>query len=430
MLKIRQQLSPYCVETILTSSGERLPVLLSRRSGIPLFNPTVWAVAELRGRNVASNTILQALRSLVLLYIVLDIKKIDLNQRLAENKFLEAGEIEEIVRVCKSTLTATLESSPDQTEFHQRKVLSLEKARMSMTRRKLGTDVEPSTTAIRLNYIREFLVWRMNEAILRSPVSARPNLIALRDITEETFENKTPHPTGRNHMYQRLGLDANAQALLVQVIDTASSNNPWGSTHTKVRNALIVLSLMELGVRRSELLGVRIKDISTQGNEIKILRRPDNKDDPRLYEPNAKTRDRLLALSPELFQRIRDYLSLRRSIPGARRHDFLLVANGTGRPLSICEFNRLFQPLKQVSPLLQCLVPHVLRHSFFENLCGDLDMNGVPVDEWEPMLRRLGGWSDTSSTPLRYTKRYTGRKANEALLSMQKKLNVEVLNNE
>lgn len=332
MLKIRQQLSPYYVKTILTSSGERLPVLLSRRSGIPLFDPTIWAVTELRGRNVASNTILQALRSLVFLLVVLDIKKIVLNQRLAESKFLEAGEIEEIVRVCKSTLTATLESSPDQTEFHQRKVLSLEKARMSMTRRKLGTDVEPSTTAIRLNYIREFLVWRMNEAILRSPVSARPNLIALRDITEETFENKTPHPTGRNHMYQRLGLDANAQALLVQVIDTASSNNPWGSTHTKVRNALIILSLMELGVRRSELLGVRIKDISTQGNEIKILRRPDDKDDPRLYEPNAKTRDRLLHLSPDLFQRIRSYLSLRRTIQGARRHDFLLVANGTGAP--------------------------------------------------------------------------------------------------
>lgn len=419
---MRQQLTPYCVRTILTPSGERLAVLLARHSGIPLFEPTIWAVAELRARNLASNTIRQALRSLLFLYIVLDRQKIDLSRRLAEGRFLDPGEIEQIVGMCKSTLTATVEAPPGQTEFRQKKVLSLEKARMAMTRRKLGTDVDPGTTAIRLNYIREFLAWRMNEAILRAPASARPNLMVLMDLTEKTFQNKTPQPTGRNHMSQRLGLDVEAQALLLRVIDPASLDNPWGSTHTKVRNALIMQMLINLGVRRSELLGVRIKDISTQGNEIKILRRPDDKDDPRLYEPNAKTRDRLLAVSPDLYQRIRDYLSLRRTIRGARRHGFLLVANGTGAPLSISEFNRLFHPLQSVSPLLQYLIPHLLRHTFFENLCEDLDKNGVPVEEWAPILRRLGGWSDTSATPLRYTKRYAQGRANEAMLSMQREL--------
>lgn len=67
-----QQLSPYCVRIVLTADGERLPVLLSREDGIPIFDPTVWSISELRGRQVASNTILQALRSLVFLYLVLD----------------------------------------------------------------------------------------------------------------------------------------------------------------------------------------------------------------------------------------------------------------------------------------------------------------------------------------------------------------------
>lgn len=427
---MRQQQSPFCVRTILTSSGERLPVLLFRQSGIPLFDPIVWSVTELRSRHVASNTILQALRSLIFLYIALDQKKIDLGQRLSEGRFLGPDEIEDIVRICKSTLTASIAPPPSQIESCPRKVLSLEKARMAMTRRKLGTDVEPGTTAIRLNYIREFLMWHMNQAILRAPASARPNLMVLRDITENTFKNKTPQPTGRNHMSQRLGLDAEAQTFLLRVSEPSSPDNPWGSIHTKVRNALIIQSLLELGIRRSELLGVRIKDISTQGHEIKILRRPDDKDDPRRYEPNAKTRDRLLSLSPNLFQQIRDYLSLRRTIPGARRHDFLVVANGTGAPLSVSEVNRLFHPLQAMSPMLRYLIPHLLRHTFFENLCEDLDKNGVPVEEWEPILRRLGGWSDTSSTPRLYTKRYTQRKANEAMLSMQRSLKMKQSHNE
>lgn len=425
-----KQLSPFCVKTILTSNGERLPVLLSARSGIPLFDPTVWTVAELRGSNVASNTILQALRSLILLYIVLDRKKIDLHQRLTEGKCLDAAEIDEIVRVCKFTLTATLESAPDKTTPPQKKIVSLEKARMSMTRRKLGEDVEPSTTAIRLNYIRKFLIWRMNVAIMRASLISRPNLIELRDLINNTIENKIPQTTGRNHLSQRLGLDDEAKTLLIQVIDPRSPDNPWRSHHTKERNALIVWCLLHLGVRRSELLGVRIKDISTKGEDIKILRRPDDKEDPRLYEPNAKTRDRLLPLTPELFQQLRHYISMRRTIQGARRHDFLLVANGTGTPLSISEFNRLFQPLQKASPLLQYLIPHLLRHTFFENLCEDLDKNRVPIEEWEPMLRRLGGWGDDSNTPSIYTKRYAQRKANEAMLSMQRGLNIKASKNE
>lgn len=363
------------------------------------------------------------------LYIVLDRKKIDLGYRLAHGRFLDPGEIEEIVCVCKSTLTSSFEAPPDSTKPRQKKVLSLEKVRMSMTRKKLDTDVEPETIAIRLQYIRQYLVWLMNVAILRTPVSTSPNLVMLRDLTKQMLENKTPRSTGRNHMYQRMGLDEESQALLLRIIDPASPNNPWGSGHTKVRNALTVRMLLELGVRRSELLGVRIKDISTQGKDVKILRRPDDKDDPRLYEPNAKTRDRILPLSPELFQAIKDYIFLRRTIVRGR-HDFLLVANGTGAPLSISEFNRLFHCTQAVSQKLQYLIPHLLRHTFFENLCEDLDKNGVPVEEWEPMLRRLGGWSDTSATPCRYTKRYSQRKAKEAMLSMQKKLNMKVPHDE
>lgn len=44
----------YKVKTIVTSTGERLPLLLGR-DGLPIFEPTVFSLAEVRSRNRAVN---------------------------------------------------------------------------------------------------------------------------------------------------------------------------------------------------------------------------------------------------------------------------------------------------------------------------------------------------------------------------------------
>jgi hypothetical protein len=46
----------YRVKTIVTSTGERLPILLGR-DGLPMFEPTVFSLSEQRSRNRASNSI-------------------------------------------------------------------------------------------------------------------------------------------------------------------------------------------------------------------------------------------------------------------------------------------------------------------------------------------------------------------------------------
>lgn len=419
---MRQQKSPYLVKTVLTRDGERLPVLLRRDTGVPVFDATLWVVSSLRNKGLASETITQALRSITLLYIILDREEIDLADRLAKGMFLYPGELESIVKACKSTLAMCLDSSSATvSDASQSKGLPLGKIHVPNYRRRLPADVDPSTTSIRLGYIREFLNWRINQAIFRTSAQARSDLIALRDLVDQEIKNKTPAVKGRNHMQQRMGLSMDAQKILLDIIDPGNPENPWGSTHTKLRNQVIIRCLVELGIRRGELLGLRIRDINAQGDEIEILRRPDDKNDPRLYEPNAKTRDRLLPLSASLNRLIREYIFMRREIVGGR-HDFLLVANGTGDPLSKSEFNRLFHPLRMAFTLLHNLCPHLLRHTFFENLCEDLDRNGVDSESMEPILRQLGGWSESSSTPRKYTKRYAQRKAIEAGRSMQSKL--------
>jgi integrase len=187
----------------------------------------------------------------------------------------------------------------------------------------------------------------------------------------------------------------------------------------RTRNQLIVNAFLALGVRRGELLGARVNDLKPQMQEILILRRPDDSNDPRLDEPNTKTRDRVLPLSAELYRLVKAYLPLRHAVVRGA-HDFLFVAN-TGEPISKSGLNRLFCALNEV-PGLPKVEPHILRHSFFENLADDLHRAGKGDAEMLGYLRQQGGWSDTSDTPFRYIKRFVQERAREASLSMQERL--------
>lgn len=417
-----QQVPALVVRTALFSNGERFPLLMSRETGIPFFEATIYAASELRGRNLASNTILQAMRSVMVLYIVLGRCSIDLDQRLGNGNFLENGELEEIALACKSRLSAIVGAN-DPVLQKVRKVLSIEKARMAMKNAGTHPEVEPATAAIRLNYIRDYLGWFARSKLLRlSSPQERSNLIELARLVDEFLKNRIPLASGRNDVFQRCGLSPEGQHFLARVISPADTENPWSGTHTRARNALIIRLLLKTGLRRGEFLGLRVEDINTRRNEIVVFRRPDDADDPRLNEPNTKTRDRVVPIDDELGQQVRDYVAIRRRFKRARGHGFLLVANGTGEPMSVSSFNRIFQDLQGTSALLCQLTPHVLRHTFNDNLSDTFDATHLSPEQEIQIRNRLNGWSEKSQMAAVYTKRHVQRKAAEAIRSMQKKL--------
>src|SRR5690606_12558663 len=118
------------------------------------------------------------------------------------------------------------------------------------------------------------------------------------------------------------------------------------------------------GIRRSELLGIKVKDLNPRTQEVAILRRPDDILDPRPSEPNTKTRDRLLPLPSALYPFLKNYLLLRHDACKGK-HDFLF-ATPDGKPLSKAALNRLFKQLREISPP-NTITPHVLRHTYFES---------------------------------------------------------------
>ena len=429
---MRKQPNPFAVKTAVLPTGERLPLLCSRETGIPLFDATVWSLTELRARSRSSSTIQQALRAVMVLNLVLERLGVDLDARLNEGKLLDLGEVEEVARQCRASLeelAAADETLPP--ALQPSKIVALEKVRMRASTQVSSTRVDSNTAAIRIRYIRDYLHWRTSLRMLT--LGAKHDLYFGLKTTAETvvrlLNARIPASSGRNSLAKREGISPETMATLIQVIDPASPDNPWTDDHLRERNALIVRWLLDLGVRRGELLGVRISDINFQTDEVLIARRADNPDDPRRNQPNTKTQDRLIPLNDDLATLTRRYVvGARRKIPGARRHDFLIVADGTGAPLTLGALNKVFEALRRRCPdLPRELSPHVCRHTWNDHFSVLMDEQKVPEETEKKMRARLMGWSETSNTASTYTRRHVKERARKASLALQDRLHKEKL---
>lgn len=390
----------------------------------PMFDPTLFAVSELRAKNSASNTILQAMRAIAVLQHTLDRLGIDLNRRIEQGSYLALSEVDQVISDTKLEFRELDKQPGNSTVSKPRKILSLEQARLNRTRTRPPGAVCSNTTVIRLIYIRRYLKWYFNLRALRQKTSLtlRADILQWEKLVDDAIREKTPSMSTFNSKGERLGLTIEVQKLLLEIIEPNHPLNPWRSAHAKERNCLIIHMLIELGTRRGELLGVRLSDIVASKQEINIELRPDDKEDPRLYEPNGKTKDRTLALSSHLLRRIINYVHGERyAIRRARKIPFLLVAS-TGKPLSISGFNKVFKPLQESIPELHMVFPHLMRHTFNDNMTVELEAAGMPgVQVWES-LRRLNGWSDKSKMPGKYTQQSTEIKARAASRRYQEKL--------
>jgi integrase len=414
-------MSKFIIKTVLMETGERFP-LLSTEDG-PMFEPALFAIS-MRTKNLATNTILQAMRSIAVLQHTLDRLGIDLNQRIELGTHLSLNEIDQIVADAKLEIRELDKQTPHPFIAKPRKkILSLEQARLNLTRTKPPQEVSSNTAVIRLFYIRTYLNWQIQNRALRldTNFAVRSKILELSDLVDKALREKTPSLTG-NSKGTRLGLTRESQKLLLEVIEPNHALNPWSHAHTKERNSLIVHMLLELGLRRGELLGLRIRDIDTANQKINIELRPDDIEDPRLYEPNGKTKDRTLPASPLLLRRIANYIKgPRYEIKPARKNPFLLVASD-GQPLSISGLAKIFKPLQNSTPELCMVIAHLMRHTFNDNITTELQNSGMPDPQIEEVLCRLNGWSDGSSMPFRYTNRSGEVKANEALRRYQEKM--------
>lgn len=383
----------------------------------------MFGLLELRGVGYATNTLLQALRSVMLLLLVLDELKVDLQRRLREGKLLDHSELESVARACSLQLRDLREIDAEPRSLPN--VIKLREAARMRTRVKPLDEVHPSTKFVRLHYIHKYLMWLANRWLLRHDPETvvHQHLLVAKDIADKLLTARMPDAGRRNTEDQRQGLAPEHLERLLQVTQPGHPENPWRSG-VQARNNLLVRWYLKLGLRRAELLGVRVSDINFQAHEVLIARRPDDKEDPRINKPDVKTSDKLLPLDPALAKDTHDYIvKSRRGTGSARRHPYLFVATATGAPLSLAAVNLVFTQLKRKVPgLPDDLSPHVLRHTWNDQFSELADKEGFAEAEEKKMRSRLQGWSPTSETAAKYTRRHIRKKAREASLSLQAKL--------
>ncbi|MDR0191354.1 site-specific integrase [Pseudomonas yamanorum] len=417
-------LNPYAVKTIVLSSGERLPVLVALATGAPLFEPSLYVLSEIRATNRASNTIDQALRSIMVLQLFLDSSQIDIEQRIREGSVFRLSELDELVRHCRRPVADQLKCNSITPPHNCIRRSTAESVRL-VQRQLAPTEVASQTAANRIRVIRDYLDWLVRYCMARHHSNVAEGERLRREWTscKDALNARLPRHKGRKTIGQREGLQPEVAERLLRVTSPASPENPWKGEATRIRNALLVRWFYELGLRRGELLNVKIPDINFQSEELIVARRADDPEDPRKDQPLVKTRDRKIPLSPSLCRLTHEYITnTRRNSEGARRHPFLFIAMGTGAPLSLSAVNAIFAELRNTfNGEFGGVTPHVLRHTWNDRFSDAMDNAKVSEAEEERMRSFLMGWSPTSKTSENYTRRHVRMKAQQVSLEMQAK---------
>ena len=129
-----------------------------------------------------------------------------------------------------------------------------------------------------------------------------------------------------------------------------------------VRDKLMIELFYSTGIRQSELINLKIKDIDLSSNMIKVL--------------GKRNKERLIPLTIELRQKIDAYLNIRAELP-IKDSLYLLLTNKGKKLYPTLVYSQVNHYLSQVTSLDK-KSPHVLRHTFATHMLNNgADLNAI-----------------------------------------------------
>lgn len=408
----------YSVVTVHMLSGERMPMLIDSETGLGTFEPNIYAL-HLRARNLAANTIGQALRSVQLLYQILEANKINLIERIKNNSLLTLSEIEALVEQCKL-------KKQDLNEVHfgplDEKISRLDIAKLKKGRKAIAQfeQVDKRTSLVRLKYVTGYVKWLVEYAYLQNMPNDREIFDLVGQKTVQALKVRAPKVSQRRTANRKRGWTKDEEAQIMALVNPVGERNPWRDKFLRERNYLMLGFLLATGVRKGELLGIKISDLNFGEGTVFIARRADDPEDPRTRAPTQKTYDRVLSIGVDLVQQLKDYLQRRANITAARKHPYLFVTE-TGAPMALNTVDHLFNILRKHLPKIQQLSAHICRHTWNDRF-SELFDEKLNDAEAKKIRNYLMGWSSTSRSDENYTVRHVEKQAHKALIEMQKKL--------
>jgi|TARA_B110000914_G_C15433488_1_gene432578 integrase/recombinase XerC len=144
------------------------------------------------------------------------------------------------------------------------------------------------------------------------------------------------------------------------------------------RNLLIIDTLYSTGIRRDELIKMKINDVFLKESMIKVH--------------GKRKKERLVPLLPALSKRMEDYFNYRSKVSGSKENVFLTSKGKEIGPSLVYRVVKKY--FSKVSSKVKTS-PHVLRHSFATHLLN----NGADINS----IKEILGHSSLASTQI-YTK--------------------------
>ena len=223
------------------------------------------------------------------------------------------------------------------------------------------------------------------------------------------------------------GLNQQQRERLIEVMHPASPENPFASAALKLRNYIVLLLGLDMGLRRSEMLLIKLSDIYWASGELAVVDLEDGRVDTRKQAPGFKTQERQLVMADELTWVLKEYVDNYRVSKGrsseAKEHPFLLVSHrrNEGRPLSIKALDGILPRVGEAVPELEGIHPHLLRHdavyTLLESMRGELELM-TPEDRTTKVQKVLTfafGWSPESNMPGLYGAKFWKEEADKAM---------------
>lgn len=374
--------------------------MLVDEEGIPLFYPTLFTTWILRASSQAANSITNALNALKALSAWEARLDIDLVSTFTQGVLLDHNQIRDLCDFLQLSL---------EDELTTKATSILKKPNV------VGASVHYFRISTAAQYL-HFLAHRVAPHLADSEIN---------HMVEAIRAYRPGRPNKSNVDRDEIYLSDEAIQTIEAVLKPGSADNPALDGDVQLRNALMFFILKLTGMRRGELLNLRISDINFGDSTMAVVRRPDSALDTRKHQPTAKTRPRRIRIAPVLIERIADYVKgARRKVPGAKRHDYLFVTHKAGptqgAPLSIGAFSKW---MGQISDIAECagFHAHALRHNWNYQFSRLAEAKGMSSEEEEKIRSYWMGWSETSGTAAIYNHRHTKEKAQEAGLELQER---------
>ncbi|WP_183060599.1 tyrosine-type recombinase/integrase [Salmonella enterica] len=386
------------IDKFRLDSGERYCIVTNKETGIPLYYPNLYLTIQFRNNGHALATIESKAVNITIFYRFLEKNDIDIEKRILGGIFLSGGEIESMVSYLG--VVSELRNSIN-----------------------IGLGyVSKKTLRNRMNSIISYITWLVDELLQYDSSRHKTNFYKMIKAIE--VRRPRGHDNKNSEDNKNKTLKDDSVVTLMKLIDPQSPSNPF-NPNVRNRNAIIIMILTELGIRRGELLNIKLEDINFQKKRICIRRRADEISDPRLNQPLVKTHSRELPLSEVLASRLMEYIIHDRKLYLKGKSDFLFITykNGPcqGKPLSISGYQKIISKISISDRLLRGFSGHKLRHTWNYDFSRFMDSQNQSERKQELMREKLMGWKEGSGTASTYNRRFIEEQADEASIRYQKK---------